>query len=255
MWLVVRHQKIMSMLDAQHRVSTDTLAEELDVSRETVRRDLLELESAGRIKRVHGGAILPHPAPEEPFKERMNRNLREKQAIAKRAVSLFKPGQCVFVDAGTTTSVFAKELVKVPDITVVTNSIDIISTIRHSDHKLDVVLLGGRVISDVPGTYGELTMSEMMRFKADVAVMSPVALDSVNGAANFDLHEAEIARAMIAQSEELMILADSTKIGTTSRIQYCSSDQIDTLVTSSNVSQDEITAFTQNGVKTVITVS
>ena len=108
MWSKDRHQKIMSLLEAQHRVSTDTLAEEFDVSRETVRRDLLELEGEGLVKRVHGGAVLPHPVPEEPFKKRMGSNLREKKAIARRAAQLITPGQCVFIDAGTTTSVFAQ---------------------------------------------------------------------------------------------------------------------------------------------------
>ena len=252
MWSKDRHQKIMSLLEAQHRVSTDILADDLDVSRETVRRDLLELEAEGLVKRVHGGAVLPHPAPEQPFKKRMSSQLRAKKAIAKRAAKLISPGQCIFIDAGTTTSVFAQELARLTDVLVLTNSIDIATTIHQSEHDLKVVLLGGQVVSDVPGTYGELTLSEISRFNADVAVMSPVALHAEHGAANFDLHEAEVARAMIAQSAKLIMLADHDKLGTTSRVQYCVPDQIDVLITSTNSTKEQLKALSKSGVKQII---
>lgn len=245
----------MSLLEAQHRVSTDSLADDLDVSRETVRRDLLELESEGLVKRVHGGAVLPRPAPEEPFKKRMSSQLRAKKSIAKCAATLIKPGQCIFIDAGTTTSVFAQELARLTDVLVLTNSIDIATTIHQSEYDLKVVLLGGQMVSDVPGTYGELTLSEIARFNADIAVMSPVALHPEHGAANFDLHEAEVARAMIAQSAKLMMLADYDKLGATSRVQYCVADQIDVLVTNKNSTPDQINAFTKSGVKKIIQAS
>lgn len=252
MWSKDRHQKIMALLEAQQRISTDTLADEFGVSRETVRRDLLELESEGLVKRVHGGAVLPHPVPEAPFKKRMGSQLRAKKAIAKCAAQLIKPGQCVLIDAGTTTSVFAHELAKVPGVSVVTNSIDIATTIRQSGHDVEVLLLGGRVVSDVPGTYGELTLSEIARFNADVAVTSPVALHPEQGAANFDLHEAEVARAMIAQATKLVMLADHDKLGASSRVQYCSAAQIDVLVTSAGASKEALNALSEHGVKKII---
>ena len=241
------------MLNAQNQVSTDTLAVELDVSRETVRRDLLELESDGRIKRIHGGAVLPHPTPEEPFKERMGRHLREKQEIAKLAATMIKPGQCVLVDAGTTTSVFAQELIKIPDILVITNSIHIVNLAYQFEHKAEVLLLGGRMVSDVPATYGELTLTELSRFQADMAIMSPVALHPEQGAAAFDLHEAELARAMISQASKLMMLCNHGKLDMTSRIQYCSTDQIDILVTDGSADKDTLHAFSKNGIKKIAT--
>ena len=251
MWSRERHQKILSMLNAQNQVSTDALADELDVSRETVRRDLLELEGDGQIKRIHGGAILPHPVPEEPFKQRMGHHLREKKAIAKLAATLIKPGQCVMVDAGTTTSVFAQELIKVPDIMIITNSIDIVTLANQSLTNADVLLLGGKLVSDVPATYGELTISELSRFQADIAIMSPVALHPEHGAADFTLHEAEVARAMMPRAAKLMLLCDHGKLDATSRVQYCPTDQIDILVTDGAASKDTISAFKQNGIKKV----
>lgn len=240
------------LLQAHHRVSTDTLAGEFGVSRETVRRDLLELEAEGHVKRVHGGAVLPHPAPEEPFQERMSLHLNEKKAIAKCAIKLIKPGQCVMIDAGTTTSVFARELTKVPNLLVVTNSIDIVTMLHQSDHSVQVLLMGGRMVSDVPATYGEFALADVARFNADVAVLSPVAFHSEQGATNYDIHEAEIARAMIAQSHKVIMLADHTKLETTSRVQYCAPNEVDVMVTSAGAEQEDLDALHKNGLKEIV---
>ncbi len=255
MWLPERQQHIMSLLQAHHRVSTDTLADELGVSRETVRRDLLDLEQEGHVKRVHGGVILPHPATEEPFRQRMNLHLNEKKALARSAASLIAPGKCVLVDAGTTTSVFARELAKIPGLLVVTNSVDIMSNAHKAKREMDVLLLGGRIVSDVPATYGELTLSEIARFNADYAVLSPVALHSQQGAMNYDIHEAEVARAMIAQAHQVIMLADHSKLETTSRVNYCAPDQIDILVTSSGAQKEDLNALRNNGIDEVVVAS
>lgn len=85
MWLQNRHQKIMSVLEARKRITTDSLVEEFGVSGETIRRDLMALEAKGLIQRVHGGAILPNASSEEPFQKRMALQLNEKTAIAKAA--------------------------------------------------------------------------------------------------------------------------------------------------------------------------
>lgn len=252
MWIKDRHQRIMMLLQAHHRISTDTLAGEFGVSRETVRRDLLELEAEGHVKRVHGGAVLPHPAPEEPFQERMSLHLNEKKAISRQAIKLLKPGQCVMIDAGTTTSVFARELGKVPNLLVVTNSIDIITTLRQSEHSVEVLLMGGRMVSDVPATYGEFALADIARFNADVAVISPVAFHSEHGATNYDVHEAETARAMIAQSHKVIMLADHTKLETTSRVQFCTPNEVDVMVTSIGAEQKDLDALRDQGLKEII---
>ena len=252
MWSQNRHQKILALLAARQQVTTDALSQEFEVSRETVRRDLMELENEGLLRRVHGGAVLPGPAPEEPFKKRMAAHRDEKIAIAKAAARLIKPGQSLFVDAGTTTSVFAAELAKVSGISVVTNSFDIASTLRRAASGASVLLLGGRIVTDVPGTYGELTLSEIARFRTDVAVVSPVALHPEGGAGNYDLHEAEVARAMIEQSAKLIMLADHAKLCVSSQVRFCTCGQIDTLVTGAGASAEKLAQLKRAGVKSVL---
>lgn len=229
MWAKERHQRILSMLAASQQVSANDLAGMLGVSRETVRRDLLDLEETGKVARVHGGAVLPQARSEDPFRQRMTTQIRAKSEIAKKAVGLIQPGQTMMVDAGSTTAVFARELVKIQGVSVITNSLDIATTLQAGG--MDVTLLGGRIAADVPATVGELTLSEIRRFEVDFCFSAPVALHPEKGAYFYDLQEAEISIAMATQAVRSVVLADHTKLGATSRVRSWEGEEIGTLVT------------------------
>jgi DeoR/GlpR family transcriptional regulator of sugar metabolism len=231
MWAEDRHHRILSLLIAHGRIETDGLAEVLKVSRETVRRDLLKLEAAGKLRRVHGGVIAAELPAEKPFELRRRVNAPEKRRIAKAAVRLLKSGECCFIDAGTTTAAFAVELAKIPGIAVITNSLEVASTLRAAKSDADILLLGGQVGADVPATYGEIALGQIERFHPDAAIISPVGLHPGHGATDYFLPEAEIARAMIANARRLIMLADLSKLGETSRVRLCGCGDIDVLVT------------------------
>jgi DeoR family transcriptional regulator, fructose operon transcriptional repressor len=249
MWAKERHQRILSMLAANQQVSANELAGMLGVSRETVRRDLVDLEEIGKVARVHGGAVLPETRSEDPFRQRMATQNRAKAEIAKKAVGLIQPGQTIMVDAGSTTAVFARELVKVPGVSVVTNSLDVATTLQAGG--LDVVLLGGRIAADVPATVGELTLSEIRRFEVDLCFSAPVALHPAKGSFFYDLQEAEIAIAMAAQAVRTVVLAHHTKLGATSRVQAWDVDGIGTLVTNRAASRALLDQFQNAGIEVV----
>jgi DeoR/GlpR family transcriptional regulator of sugar metabolism len=246
MWANERHQRILSMLTVNQQVSAHDLAEMLNVSRETVRRDLLNLEETGQVNRVHGGAVLPQPRSEEPFRQRMTAQLRAKSEIARNAVRLIQPGQTILIDAGTTTAIFARELTKLSGVLVITNSVDIATTLQRSGQE--ALLLGGRMAADVPATVGELTLSEIRRFRADLCFSAPVAVHPTKGAFFYDLHEAEIAIAMAAQASRSILLADQSKLGETSRVRSWEVGEIDTLVTNRAASAEQLDAFRKAGV-------
>jgi DeoR/GlpR family transcriptional regulator of sugar metabolism len=253
MWSQDRHRRIQGLLSHHKQVSADELARQLDVSRETIRRDLVELEAAGLLRRVHGGAILPEPTGKEaPFADRMQVRRREKQAIARAAARLVEPGQTCFVDAGSTTALLAVELAKIPGITVITNSIDVAATINREGIEATAVLLGGQLHSDVPGTYGELTLSEIARFQVDIALLSPVAIHAERGASNFILHEAEVARAMIRYADETAMLADHGKIGNVSRVGICACNSIHRLITDSAAERKALSGLRRAGIAEII---
>lgn len=232
MWSYERQSKILEMLGSKRKVFTNQLARLFDVSRETVRRDLLELEHEGALVRIHGGAV---PAereiqPEPAFSERLVTHARQKHAIGSLACTLIPRGSTIFIDAGTTTRAFAQELARQGDMRVITNSIEI-TRVMASAPNSDTLLLGGRPHRDVPATYGEMTLSEIDRFLADYAVISPVGIHADRGATDYELHEAEVARAMMRRSRECIMLCHSEKIGAESRVSICRLDEINHLVT------------------------
>ncbi|MDD9725369.1 DeoR/GlpR family DNA-binding transcription regulator [Roseovarius sp. SK2] len=249
MWAKERHQRIVSMLAANQQVSANDLAEMMGVSRETVRRDLLDLEEAGKVARVHGGAVLPEARTEDPFQNRMTSQIRAKSEIAKKAVGLIQPGQTIMVDAGSTTAVFARELAKVPGVSVITNSLDIAATLQAAN--MDVLLLGGRIAADVPATVGELTLSEIRRFEVDLCFSAPVALHPEKGTYFYDLQEAEISAAMAAQAGRAVLLADHSKLGGTSRVRSWEVETIGALVTNRAASDVQLDGLRTAGVEII----
>ncbi|MGO4391362.1 DeoR/GlpR family DNA-binding transcription regulator [Variovorax sp. M-6] len=230
-----RFLRIRSLLATFSRVSVDRIVQDLEVSRETVRRDLLELEGSGELRRVHGGAIASGPEPEPPLSVRLVARQREKRAIAKATVSLLKPGQTLFLDAGSTTAILAEEIATLSGMTVITNSLNIALKLAGADEGRDsrntVHLLGGQIDVKTQATHGDGTLEDIRRFCADVALLSPVGLHPKHGAMSFEHHEAAVARAMAAQAQQVVILADHSKIGQASRVAYRRSTEIDVVVT------------------------
>lgn len=232
MWSHERQEKILGILESNQKVSTKVLSASLDVSRETIRRDLKELEQRGVLLRVHGGAkpFGTVVEPEAPFSQRQEQFHSQKYAIGKLACNLIPKNSTCFIDAGTTTSVFAQALAARGDIRVITNSMEIAQIVSRGQN-CDVLLLGGRPHNDVPATYGEITLSQIERFLADFAVISPTGLHQDRGATDYELHEAEVARAMMRRARTRMLLCNSDKIGIESRVSISTLDEVDHLVT------------------------
>lgn len=233
-----RLHRIRALLSTLNQVSTERIIKELGVSRETARRDIIELEAQGLAKRVHGGLVALNATPEPPLTVRSSVMAKEKRAIARAAAQLLQPGQTVFLDAGSTTTMLAEELRSMSGLTIITNSLNaalkLCAAEEHETLNNQVILLGGNMQAGAQETRGELTVDEIYRFRADVAVLSPVGLDAKHGASSFQPHEAAIARAMTRQAGRLILLADHTKLGLNSRMNYARIEQISALVTDSS---------------------
>ena len=230
-----RFIRIRTLLSTLSRVSTERIAQELDVSRETVRRDIVELEAQGVLRRVHGGVVAPGPEPEPPLSVRQAVREREKRAIARAALQQLQPGQTLFLDAGSTTTILAEELSALSGMTVVTNGLNVALRLAGADAgrtaRNEVILLGGRTDPGVQATHGDTTVAEIHRYRADVALLSPVGIHGQYGATSFEHREAAVARAMAGQAQRLIVLADHSKIGQASRVVYAGLADIDTIIT------------------------
>jgi DeoR/GlpR family transcriptional regulator of sugar metabolism len=172
---------------------------------------------------------------EPPITERVHTRVKYKRAIARAAAGLVTSGQTLFLDAGSTPSMLADELAKLSGLTLITNSFDVALKVGAAGSGAnELIMLGGSVGGPVCATAGDITIAEIHRYRADVALLSPVGVDAECGATSYDLREAEVARAMAANAKQRILLADFSKIGLCSRVSYCEVNRIDHLITNTN---------------------
>jgi len=227
---VARQAKIANIIRQRNRITVNELAEFLNISRETIRRDLTALEHAGKAQKFHGGAYLPITMVEGPFRERMGENVEAKIQIAAAAVKLVSPGETLFIDTGSTSLYFAEKLVELSDLTVITNSSEIARVISLSPSHSQVFLLGGRFNGHNRQTVGSLAISQISLFRAHHTILTIGALDAFTGVMDFSIEEAQIAQAMIGQAGSLTIIADRSKLGRIASFKVCGLDRITNLV-------------------------
>lgn len=237
-----RLHRIRSLISTHHQVSTERIINELGVSRETARRDIIALEEQGVARRVHGGIVAIDAPAEPPLPVRYAAREKEKRSIARCAVSQLNAGQTLFLDSGSTTTLLAQELRTMSGLTIITNSLQaaLALTATENDSQLqhEVILLGGSMSAGTQQTHGGITVSEIHRYQADVALLSPVGVDAVNGASSFSLAEAAIAGAMARQAKQLILLADHSKLGLTSRYCYAPPADVSLLISDSTAVRD-----------------
>lgn len=248
MWSEARHQKIRALLQRDERLTTDRAMRELGVSRETVRRDFMELEALGLLQRVHGGAI--HLNDEPPIDKRNTIHVGAKKAIARAVAQHLRTPVTVFMDAGSTTTILARELAALSGLTLITNSLQAATCFSECPSGQDnqIIILPGTLNTTLASTSGASTVLQVQTFHADIALLSPVAVNAAQGATSFLHDEAVIARAMSKGARQTWILADHSKIGNASRETFCATEDIDRLFCNHAAENAEGFAELQRGV-------
>ena len=205
-----RKQVILEELSKHKIVSLEKLVGLLDTSESTVRRDLDELESKNKLRRVHGGAELPHSLQEEEtIQEKSVKNLQEKKLIAQKASSLIKEKDVIFVDAGSTTAFLIKELEQ-KDITVVTNSIH--HAVQLVDKQIPTVIIGGGVKMTTDASIGGVALNQINQLHFDRAFIGMNGVDE-GYFTTPDMEEGAVKRAILENAKQTYVLADSSKLG------------------------------------------
>jgi DeoR/GlpR family transcriptional regulator of sugar metabolism len=237
---VQRHKLIVDELRRQGAVRVSELTRLLDVSEMTIRRDLDALAAAGLLEKVHGGATLRGglSADEPGFEAKSERQLREKEAIARAAARLVEPGQSIGLTAGTTTWRLAHHLARVPDLTVVTNSIQVANVLhREPRPDLTVVLTGGvRTPSDA--LVGPIAVNAIRSLHLDVLFLGVHGASADAGLTTPNLLEAETDRALVEASARRIVVADHTKWGIRGLSRIASLDEVAVFVTDDGLDED-----------------
>ena len=211
--------------------SSADLMEITSSSKATVRRDLLALEESGRISVTHGGAVsLYHKLPPEgSYKEKNTSNSKEKGNIARATAALIPEGSKVIIDSGTTTLKLVPYLREIKNLTVLTNDVNIASSL-YDCSNIELIMLGGAVRPGYCSVIGSYAEAQVGVFSADICIIGTDAVNE-NGISIANLDEVGIKKSIIKASKKTIIVADHTKIGHESFAKVCSLGNIDTIVT------------------------
>jgi|TARA_B110000503_G_C7141320_1_gene410951 DeoR family transcriptional regulator, glycerol-3-phosphate regulon repressor len=242
------------LLIAEHiagagEVTVDALSGLFDVSPETIRRDLTRLDASGDLRKVHGGARPVRLHTENSFYERMSEDAQAKHSIAKKLFSEVHEGDTLFVDTGSTTLIACAALCKIPGLTVITNSVQNAQVMADACNQHRVFLLGGVFSSEASQTTGALVLEQIDRFQADHAVLTCVGMDIAAGVTNANCHEAEVARAMIKRSENIIFLCPTSKIGRRAAHRVCEINDVGAVLTERPVNTEFHDALFSAGVR------
>jgi DeoR/GlpR family transcriptional regulator of sugar metabolism len=241
-----RRDLILDRLRTNGRVLAADLAAELVVSSDTIRRDLRELDEAGLLRRVHGGA-LPRHGDATPFAVRERRAPAAKASIARKAAQLVTDGQVVVLDGGTTTLELARALREELRATVITTSLPI--ALALADHSgLDVTVIGGRLRPRARVTVGSATVDALRAVRADILFLGVCGLHPEIGVTVCDLEERHVKAAMIDGAAEVVALADHDKLGTALPFVVAPLRNVTQLITDAEASSDALAPYAALGI-------
>ncbi|WP_398577325.1 DeoR/GlpR family DNA-binding transcription regulator [Streptococcus cristatus] len=208
-----RKQLILEKVMKDKFVSLEYLVKALDTSESTVRRDLDELESERKLRRVHGGAESLHFLQEEESnQEKSIKNIQEKTRIAQKAASLIQEYDVIFIDAGTTNELLVNELHD-PSVTVVTNSIH--HATKLVERNIPTVIIGGVVKRSTDASIGGVALNQIGQLNFDKAFIGMNGIDD-GFFTTPDMEEGAVKRAILENAERTYVLADASKLGQTS---------------------------------------
>ncbi|HVW11529.1 MAG TPA: DeoR/GlpR family DNA-binding transcription regulator [Bryobacteraceae bacterium] len=253
-----RHLKIRALLDAQEFVDLETLCRELDASESSVRRDLVQLEAEGELRRVYGGAMAvrrdgngreSHREQGLDFDWQSTRQADEKRRIAAKTAELIEDRQTVILDGGSTVAAVAREL-KNRSLHVITNSVPIAMAFEDK-RQIEVTLTGGFFYPRLRVTLGPLCEQMLSGVAADVLIMGIGGI-SADGFSNGNSLVVGSERKMIEVARKVIIVADHTKFGRNAMLQVAPLNVADCVVTDSALAPEYREMLRAQGVEVLL---
>lgn len=230
MALSFRQGEILDIARADGRVGVEDLAERFGVTLQTIRRDLTDLALAGKLDRVHGGAVLRAGVANIGYEDRRLMNAEAKAAIARACAAMIPENSSIFLNIGTTTEAVARALLWHRNLTVVTNNMNVANILAESE-SCDVIVAGGVLRRADGGLVGDLTTEAIGHFKVDFAVIGTSALDLEGDLLDFDPQEVRVSRAILRQAQVSILVADASKLTRRAPVRIASLSEIDRICT------------------------
>jgi DeoR family transcriptional regulator of aga operon len=256
-----RLNRLLELLTADGHVSVEDAAQRLDVSAATVRRDLDSLAAQQLLTRTHGGAVSNSTSYDLPLRYKSARHAEQKIRIAQAAAELVPMGSVVGLNGGTTTTEVARALATRADlraeqdrasVTVVTNALNIANELIVRSH-VKIVVLGGVPRAQSYELIGPLALPVLLQLTLDVAILGVDGFDLERGATAHNEAEAEINARIAGQARRVVVVADSSKLGTAAFAQILPATSVHTLITDADADTDLVRQLGRLGVKVVQT--
>lgn len=225
-----RHPEILEIARREGKVTVEGLATHFGVTLQTIRRDLTDLAEAGRLQRVHGGAVLTSGTSNIGYEERRSLHLEAKQAIARACAAEIPNGISLFLNIGTSTEAVAEELLQHENLMLVTNNMNV-ANIMVANPSCEIIVTGGQLRRADGGLVGNLAANTIRQFKFDLAVIGCSALDREGDLLDFDIQEVAVSQTILRQSRKTFLVSDHTKFARSAPARIASLADIDVFFT------------------------
>lgn len=230
MTLNPRQRALLDAVRKHGTISVEALAQQLDVTPQTVRRDIKQMEEAKLLARYHGGVGVPSSVENIDYSQRQVMNIEAKRRIAEAVARQVPYGCSLLINIGTTTEEVARALVHHEGLHVVTNNLNV-AAILADNPSCEVIIAGGVVRSRDRGIVGEATIDFIRQFKVDIGIIGISGIEPDGTLRDFDPREVKVAQTIIEQSREVWLVADHDKFGRAALVRLAHLAQIDMLFT------------------------
>lgn len=242
-----RQRSIMEFIREHGSVQVDELSAHLQVTPQTIRRDLNQLYDLKLVQRVHGGAVIKDSIENLGYGARKLLMAGEKTEIAKLTAEIIPDNSSMFINLGTTVECVAECLVDRNGILVITNNINVASTLWPS-RSIEVMIAGGTIRHSDGGIVGTSTEEFIDKFKPDYAIIGCSAIDDTGEFFDYDLREVRVTQAIIRQARSVILVTDSMKLDRRAPVKVGTLTDVDILVTDDGISDEFVEVCRQNNV-------
>lgn len=244
-----RRRKIIEEVSVYRSVKVIDLSKEFGVTEETIRRDLEKLEQEGVLKRTYGGAVLIRRTNEElPLSARLRENAEGKKIIGQIIANLIEDGDVIMMGSGTTSLEFTRKISPFHNITVITNSLGVISEIVQND-GIRIISVGGTLVRETLAFVGPPAIQTINNYYTDKVVLSCKGIDMEKGVMESSEIEADIKRAMVKAGKIVILAVDHTKFSSLSMVKLFDFSNIDMIITDIKPSKKWISFFEEMNIK------
>lgn len=243
-----RHTFIMKQINLHNKVLSSDLSQQLNVSEDTVRRDLNELDEAGKLLKVHGGAL--SKSFHFPFHQNEVYAQESKKQVALKAISLIKEGMVVLTGGGTTMIEMAKLIPE--DLEATFFTISPLVALELAEHpRLTVILIGGQLSKNAQINIGASVINDLSEIKVDVCFLGANGIDVKEGITDSDWEVVQVKKAMIKSTAKVVILSIAEKLNSVQKMRVCGLNQVTHFITDLDPESEDLIPFKDGNIQII----